>query len=271
MTVPTRNPSRDEWSPPPPAFGVLPVRGMALVAAACAALATAPGPAAAAPHDAYAGKSLHLRAGPGRDYPVVAVLARGTRLDVQGCLPDYSWCDVVSGPLRGWVYAANIESMHEGRPVPLMDYGSALGIAIFSFILGDYWGEHYHDRPWYRDRDTWGQRPHRSVPPAPAHPPGLMPPPAHGVPPPPHGVPPPHEGPTRGRTSPTPPRSGLPAWMHPPQLPPQVRPKPEPKPQPKPEPQPQPQPQPQPPGDQPPPRKPPAPGQPARPEPPGKP
>lgn len=152
----------------------------AALASAAGTLLLAPPPALASPpaHEAYAAKSVHLRAGPGREYPVVAVLPQGTRLVVLGCLQDYSWCDVTSGALRGWVYAANVESFHEGSRKPLVDAGSALGIAIFSFMLGDYWGEHYHDRPWYRDRGNWSHRP----PPRLAAPPALPPPPAEPMP-----------------------------------------------------------------------------------------
>ena len=113
---------------------------------------------------ALSAKVAHLRAGPSRDYPVVAVLAHGSELAVQGCLPDYSWCDVVAGAQRGWMYAANISYAFEGAYVTLPDYGAQIGVAVLGFSLSDYWGSYYRDRPFYPDRDQWRNRPrpHRS-------------------------------------------------------------------------------------------------------------
>jgi uncharacterized protein YraI len=153
-------------------------------------------PLAASAYEAYAAKDVHLRAGPARDYPVVAILPRGTILDVQGCLPDYSWCDVIAAGERGWIYAANIESVYQGTPVPLIDYGPVIGITVFGFFLGDYWDHHYHGRPWYHDRDEWIRRPRPVQPPLPPRqrPPGFVPPP-RPMPPPVRPAPPPHPQP----------------------------------------------------------------------------
>jgi uncharacterized protein YraI len=125
---------------------------------------------------AWAAKTAHLRAGPARDYPVVAILSAGTALDVMGCLRGYTWCDVVAGPYRGWVYAANIRFRWEGREVPAPDIGAQLGIGIIGFILGEYWTDHYRDQHFYRDRDRWPGR--RPGPPAVPAPPPVAPRPA---------------------------------------------------------------------------------------------
>lgn len=128
----------------------------ALVLTAMAMLAL---PGAAQAQAAYTAKSAHLRAGPARDYPVVAVLPAGLAIWVQGCLADYTWCDVTVGADRGWVYAANISYTYQGNPVPVLRYGPEIGIAIVGFMLLDYWADHYRDRPIYRDRDRWAHRP----------------------------------------------------------------------------------------------------------------
>ena len=117
---------------------------------------------------AYTAKDAHLRAGPSRDYPVVAILPTGMPIDVQGCLNDYSWCDVIAGPGRGWLYAGNISYAYEGAYVPLREYGPEIGIGIVGFLLFDYWNTYYYARPWYRDRDDWI---HRHGPGWPAGPP----------------------------------------------------------------------------------------------------
>jgi uncharacterized protein YraI len=117
--------------------------------------------------EAHTTQSANLRAGPARDYPVVAVLPPYAPLDVQGCLSDYSWCDVIALDIneRGWVYAGNIEYLYEGAEVPLLDYGSMSGIVVIPFVLGDYWDQHYRYRPWYHDRDRWIHTPRPVQPP----------------------------------------------------------------------------------------------------------
>jgi uncharacterized protein YraI len=185
------------------------------LAAIAAALCLAAMPSVAPAHDAYTARSAHLRAGPARDYPVVAVLPPGTALDVLGCLPDYSWCDVIALNLneRGWVYAANIEYVYEGAPVPVLDYGPVIGIGVITFVLVDYWDLHYRGRPWYRDRDQWIHTPRPVQPPLPIRPrqPGAKLPPEHlPVPPgtPRVPSPPPHTTPPEGHV--LPPRSAQP-------------------------------------------------------------
>jgi len=126
------------------------------------ATATLALPVAANAELAYTAKTVHLRAGPARDYPVVAILGTGVAVDVQGCLQDYSWCDVIAGPNRGWVYAGNINYTYQGAYVPMIDYGAIIGIGVASFIIGSYWHDHYIDRPWYRQMPQWSHRPPRT-------------------------------------------------------------------------------------------------------------
>ncbi len=167
-------------------------------------------PAVASAELAYAARQLHLRAGPAIDYPVVLTLPAGVVLDVQGCLSDYRWCDVVAGPDRGWVYAANIVYSYQGAPVPVLNYGAVIGIGIIAFSLGTYWDTHYVGRPWYPQRQLWIRR----APPPRFVPPGHRPPPA---------VLPGHRPPNAQRPAPAERRQGRPASVqhpderHPPQ------------------------------------------------------
>ncbi|TAN51471.1 MAG: peptide-binding protein [Betaproteobacteria bacterium] len=108
---------------------------------------------------AYTAKDVHLRAGPGRDYPVVAILPAGFEISVLGCLSSYSWCDVLAASSRGWVYAGNIYFPYQGSNVPVLTYGAQIGVAVLSFVLLDYWTHHYYDRPFYRQREQWVHRP----------------------------------------------------------------------------------------------------------------
>ena len=98
---------------------------------------------------------VNLRAGPGKDYPIVALLQPGIDISVVGCLSDYRWCDIVTGPDRGWVYAGNIVYPYQSSNVPLLSYGAIIGIGIIAFDLGYYWDQHYRGRPWYAQRRHW--------------------------------------------------------------------------------------------------------------------
>lgn len=104
-------------------------------------------------------RDSNLRAGPSRDYPVVAELPAGFSVWVDGCINGYRWCDVTVGPDRGWVYAGNIIYPYQGARVPLLNYGAVIGIGIIAFSLGDYWDNHYRTRPWYPQRQIWIDRP----------------------------------------------------------------------------------------------------------------
>lgn len=132
--------------------------------------------------NAYTSRPMNVRAGPNRDYPLVAQLDEGTPLDVQGCLSDWSWCDVSFDDARGWIYAGGLSFVYEGERVPLYSYGPSLGLPIVTFSLLPYWDRYYRGRPWYGQRDDWS---HRRMPPH-MRPPGR---PHAGPPPMPHGRP----------------------------------------------------------------------------------
>ncbi|MEO7391065.1 MAG: SH3 domain-containing protein [Ramlibacter sp.] len=145
-------------------------------------------------------KPVNLRAGPDPDYPVVVRLPAGIQVGVQGCLEDYSWCDVQAGYSRGWVYAGNLNYYYQNNYVPLQQYGPSIGLSVFPFIIGDYWGRYYRDRSWYGDRNRWIDRhpqhryeqpryeqpryeqPRRDVRPYPQQQPGYVPRPRTEVP-----------------------------------------------------------------------------------------
>ncbi|HEY8050482.1 MAG TPA: SH3 domain-containing protein [Ramlibacter sp.] len=140
-----------------------------LVAAAALALC---GAAADAQQYAATSKSVHLRAGPGRDYPVVAVLPPEMQVVVYGCVPSYTWCDVEAGPDRGWVYSGNLLYSYDNGPVVLPSVAAVVGIGITAFIIDDYWGRYYTNRSWWPQRQRW----YRVGPPNRDHRPGVQPP-----------------------------------------------------------------------------------------------
>lgn len=154
-------------------------------------------PLSAVAADGYVSADVNLRTGPGTEYPAVTVVPRWTGLQVQGCVEGYSWCDVLVGAERGWIYAQYLQFVQGGEAVYINDYGPRLGIPIVTFSLGSYWDTYYPARPWYRYRGYWiNHRPiYRPLPP----PPSIRPPPR-----PPIGVRPPITRPPITRPPPRP-------------------------------------------------------------------
>jgi uncharacterized protein YraI len=120
--------------------------------------------AAVCAQEAYTTRPVSVRAGPARDYPLVATLAPGTPVSVAGCVTDYQWCDIITGGIRGWVYARGLQYVYEGRRVPIYGYGAIIGLPIVAFSLLSYWDNHYRNRPFYRDRPRWENRPYPGGP-----------------------------------------------------------------------------------------------------------
>lgn len=116
-------------------------------------------PSALSAETAYTTKSVNVRAGPSRDYPVVVRIPGGVPVEVAGCVDDWTWCDVMTGDDRGWVYAGNIEYPYQDRRVVVLQNGPIIGFPIISFSIGPYWDSYYRGRPWYSRRDYWVQRP----------------------------------------------------------------------------------------------------------------
>lgn len=138
------------------------------VAAALAGLAW-PASQAFAQIVAYTSSPVDLYAGPSGDYPVVSQIGPGQTVTVNGCVSDYSWCDVSLYDLRGWVYAGYLTYPYQGQYVPLQGYGSVIGLPVIGFSLGAYWDNYYRNRPWYGERDRWA---HVPAPGYGGHPPG---------------------------------------------------------------------------------------------------
>jgi len=150
--------------------------------------------AASAQSQAYTNQPVYLYAGPAQDYPVVAQLPSGQPVAVYGCVSGYTWCDVAIAQARGWVYGGYLTYPYQGSDVPIMDYGTVIGLPLITFSIGSYWDHYYRGRPWYGDRGRWANHPpppHRPPPPPPGgnRPPpgGNRPPSASPAPPPPPG------------------------------------------------------------------------------------
>lgn len=120
------------------------------------ALLLAAGPARAEP--AFVTTRLNLQSGPGEEYPPVAFLEPGVQVEVIGCLQGYGWCDVSIGRDRGWVAGSYLQAAWQERRAPLVQVAPSLGLPVIGFSVGSYWERNYRDRPWYAERDRWGDR-----------------------------------------------------------------------------------------------------------------
>lgn len=126
-------------------------------------------PFATSAQEAFTSRSVNVRAGPDTSYPAVATLGGGAPVEVMGCLDDWSWCDIVFGYNRGWVYAPYLTYVYQGARVPFYTYAPTFGIPIVAFSLGSYWDRYYRGREWYGRRDYWERREPRHIrPPGPS-------------------------------------------------------------------------------------------------------
>ena len=149
-----------------------------LVLAGATTLVALPEVASAQSGQAVINAPANVRAGPATDYPIVAQAGAGMPVAVYGCLSNYSWCDIGLPGARGWIYAALLSYPYQGSPVPVLNYGTMIGLPIVTFSIGAYWGNHYRNRPWYRDQRYWHRPPPGPRPPSwggPGRPPGHAP------------------------------------------------------------------------------------------------
>ena len=112
-------------------------------------------PLAAQAVEGWVVDDISLQAGPDPAYPSIVELAAGTPVSIQGCIDGWTWCDIVVGADRGWVPGTFLEEDYGGQRVVVIDYGPRVGIPIVGFSLGLYWDQHYHNRPFYAQRETW--------------------------------------------------------------------------------------------------------------------
>lgn len=98
--------------------------------------------------------ATNMRAGPGPDFPVIAQVVGGSRVNVIGCIEGYEWCDSVVQGYRGWISATRLEFPYAGRRVAVPRHYASFGAPIIGFDFG-YWDRHYRGRTFFRDRDRW--------------------------------------------------------------------------------------------------------------------
>lgn len=114
---------------------------------------------------AYVYTRTSLRAGPDHGYPQVAWLGGGTTVYINGCVRGYNWCDVTSGPFRGWANARHLQYFYNNQRVMVYGNGGRFGFPVVGFALGSYWDNYYRGQSWYSNREHWnGWRPGTPAP-----------------------------------------------------------------------------------------------------------
>jgi uncharacterized protein YraI len=66
-------------------------------------------------------KELNLRSGPGEEFPIVAVMKRDVRVEVTGCVLDYTWCFLTVDGIPGWAFARSLVVDTEGGIIHVQD------------------------------------------------------------------------------------------------------------------------------------------------------
>jgi uncharacterized protein YraI len=135
-----------------------------LAASALAAALALPSVAAAVP--GFTTGNVNVRTGPGTQYQAIATAPAGSGVDILGCMPGRTWCDIVLGNLRGWVSGRYVQ---EGGAVVqqyvVPRYVAPSPVVRFSFGNTWYdddddwrWRSHYRPRHRHHDRDDWDDR-----------------------------------------------------------------------------------------------------------------
>lgn len=128
-------------------------KALKLALSATAALIAAP--VAASAQNAFTTNDASMRAGPGVEYPRVAVIPEDSPVYIHGCLRGFNWCDVGWRRERGWVNGNLLSYAYGGDYVSVDEWGPRIGLPIISFEVRDYWTRYYRDRPWWERRSRW--------------------------------------------------------------------------------------------------------------------
>ena len=118
-----------------------------LAAAACVAASLVAGNSYAY-YDGFASADVNLRAGPGRDFPVIGKLTPNHPVRVNGCLAARDWCEIEYGNVNGWV---STQYLQDDRRVYWTKSQPVTVVPTVVFVKDHYWDEYYRHRPFYKD------------------------------------------------------------------------------------------------------------------------
>lgn len=113
---------------------------------------------ASAQAGSYAPAEISMRAGPSMHYPSIGILPEGTDLNVLGCANGYRWCDIEASGRQGWVSGVHVEIDHDAQRLRVPAYvhaGREPVVPVVSFSIDTYWSDHYVDRGFYGEIDSF--------------------------------------------------------------------------------------------------------------------
>ncbi|KAB2867767.1 MAG: DUF1236 domain-containing protein [Bauldia sp.] len=114
-----------------------PMKCMRAMLAASAALAALLVSGSAMAFPSYSAAHLNIRTGPGGQYPVIATTGFNNEVDVNGCLKDVSWCDVVWNGIRGWAAGQYLDYDASDGIALLPQAGSKVQIPVVTYTAVD--------------------------------------------------------------------------------------------------------------------------------------
>ena len=82
---------------------------------------------------ATAATDLNLRAGPGGDQQILAVIPANGEVMVDGCLETSAWCQVNFEGTMGWAYGDYLNAMMEEQPVVVFENRETLQLPAVTF------------------------------------------------------------------------------------------------------------------------------------------
>lgn len=106
--------------------------------------------------EAYTTTAIHMRAGPDADFPIVATLQRGERIELLDCIEGAEWCEVeTSYGERGWTASYYLQTSYNGQTIGARDFAYDGGTRIVIFQTAPYWDRYYRNKSFYKNRDQW--------------------------------------------------------------------------------------------------------------------
>ncbi|WP_028748866.1 DUF1236 domain-containing protein [Rhizobium mesoamericanum] len=76
---------------------------------------------------------LNVRAGPGPQYPSIAIATRGSQAMLDGCVQGSRWCRVNVNGVHGWVYAQYLQVEQAGNRVIVEQHQADLGVPVVTY------------------------------------------------------------------------------------------------------------------------------------------
>ena len=83
----------------------------------------------------------------------------GDPVEIYGCMPGWSWCDINWNGYRGWAAGRYLQVYYANARRPITNYGVYFSIPSLSFSIGSYWNQHYRNRPFYNQMYKFGGPP----------------------------------------------------------------------------------------------------------------